>query len=214
MAFCFNWAIKWFIKRHIHFPAGKFMCALSPRADCGLRLCLCCSYSPFILLECTGGLSPSTAPGSTVLGAVQRWFEDLSSLSLCKCPGPIVLGTKRHTPLPHGLQTVHIQVVVSCISVVSWRDRRKIRAAQKINHSALLQCLPSQPSPWQVLPPEPHHFHFTGFLAQSGPGKHWPICWGCVCVSQDNPHLCEMKLCSALIWSYTWVHPAWFGQPW
>lgn len=121
------------MKRHIHFPAGKFTCALSPRAACGLRLCLCHSYSPFILLECTGALSPSTAPDSTVLGAAQRLFEDLPSFSLCKCLGAIVLGTERHTPLLHQVQMVHVQVVISCISVVSWR----IRAAQK-NHSPSL----------------------------------------------------------------------------
>ena len=193
------------MKRHIHFPAGKFTSALSPRTDCGLRLCLCHSYSPFILLECTGGLSPSTAPDSTVLGAVQRQFEDLPSFSLCKCPGAVVLGTERHTPLPHRVQMLHMQIVISSISVVSWRVRRRIRAAQKRNHSHSLAAVPPllQLSPQQGLPPEPHHFHFTGFLAQSGPGKRCPICcvwWG---VSQDNLQLREMKLCSALIWSYS-----------
>lgn len=187
MAFYFIWAIKWFIKKHIHFPAGKFMCALSPRADCGLRLCFCRSYSPFILLECAGGLSPSTAPGSTVLGAVQRWFEDLSSLSLSKCPGAIVLGTKRHTPLPHGLQTVHIQVVVSCFSVVSWRDRRKIRAAQKINHSHSLASVPSlsalsTASPSSRATPFSLHWVLGSIWAwETLPHLGWVWVWVCVC---------------------------------
>lgn len=130
------------MKRHNHFPAGKFVCALSPRAACGLRLCLCRSFSPFILLEHRGGLSPSAAPDSAVLGAVQRRFEDLPNFSLCKCPGTIVLGTERHTPHPHRVQMVHIQVVISCMSVVSWRDRRRIGAAQK-NDSCSLASVPA-----------------------------------------------------------------------
>lgn len=177
MTFYFIWAPKRFMKRHIHFPAGKFMCALSPRADCGLRLCLWHSYSPFILLQCTGGLSPSTAPESTMLGAVQRWFEDPPSFSLCKCPGTIVLGTEGHTPFPHGVQTVHVQVVIPCISVVSWRDRRRIRAAQKRNHSQSLALVP----PLSALSTARPSSRATPF------SLHWVL--GSIWASETLPHL-------------------------
>lgn len=141
MAFYFIWVTEWIMKRHIHFPAGKFMCALSPRSDYGLRLCICLSHSPFILLEYTGGLSPTTAPDLAVLGAVQGRFEDLTSFSLCKCCGAIVLGTERHSFYPQGSnhprRGCHL-----LFSVVSWRDRRRIRAAQEINHSHSFASVP------------------------------------------------------------------------
>lgn len=159
------------MKRHIHFPARKFMGASSPRDDCGLRLCLCHSYSAAVLSECTG-LTP-LLPHSLLCRVLYKDALRTSQASV----SVNVLGTEGQAPVPHGVQMFHVQVVMFCISMVSWRDSRRIRAAQKGNNSQSFASVPpSQRPPQQSLPPEPHHWHFTGFWAHSEPHLLWGVC--------------------------------------
>lgn len=56
------------------------------------------------------------------------------------------------------------------------------------------------------------HTIFTsrGFWLQSVPGKHCPICWGCVCLRQLS--LAGNEAVLSFICSYSWVHPPWLGS--
>lgn len=83
--------------------------------------------------------------------------------------------------------------------MVRWRNRRRIKAAQKINHSHSLASVP----PLSALPTARPFSRATPFslpwvfgLSQCL-GNIAPSVGGCVCVS-GNSNLHEMKLCSAL----------------
>lgn len=158
----------------------------------------------------TGGPSPPVALDCTVPGAVQRQFEAPSSFSVWRCPREALLGTGGHEKGSTGFRWPMCRLSPL---MFQWQDGGGL--GQKINWSHRLVYVPpllalltarffSRATPC------------TGFLAQSGPEGRGMETLPHLCHTQDGSRgvWCEMKLCSAFMWCYSWAHPTRFGQPW
>lgn len=122
-------------------------------------------------------------------------------------------GTPRHRRSwegIHGVQMTNVQVITSHVSMARWR---RIGTENKLITPSCL-CASSLGSPHSEV--FSRATPCTGFLAQSGPEGRGMETLPHLCHTQDGSRgiWCEMKLCSAFMWCYSWAHPTRFGQPW